>query len=45
MRRRGIASPEGLHVLALIAPVEEVEIVVDTRDASVVGMLWPPATK
>lgn len=35
-------SAEGMYVLPLLASVEELEIVLDARDASIVGYVMPP---
>lgn len=39
---RGRLSAEGLYVLPLLASVEELEVVLDARDASIVGYVMPP---
>ncbi|NZA28345.1 type IV pilin accessory protein [Luteimonas sp. SJ-92] len=48
LRERGRNTSDGLYVLPLITPVDELEVVLDARDASVVGFLPappPPASK
>ena len=42
LERRGLTSTEGLYVLPLLTSVHELEIVLDSRNASVVGYLTPP---
>ena len=43
LEKRGRTSAEGLYILSLLASVEELEIVLDAHDGTVVGYLMPPA--
>lgn len=43
LEKQGQSSAEGLYILPLLASVEELELVLDARDASIVGYLMPPA--
>lgn len=42
LEQRGRTSAEGLYILPLLTSVQELELVLDSRDASVVGYLAPP---